>query len=128
MKTYTCNSCDGNKEITVIDYSKMFDEVQRDIENVESVPVYRMTLECPICDGTGEVTFKKVKIEDGCHGDLMTMQEWLECVECGGFIDYDGSGSYSDGEYLYTGMGLLPSDVERGKVILDFSHVMWYNR
>jgi len=28
------------------------------------------------------------------YGDVMTLKHWLECVKCGGFIDYDGFGKY----------------------------------
>jgi hypothetical protein len=34
------------------------------------------------------------------HGDVMTVREWAECVACGGFIDDDGMGEWSDGTYI----------------------------
>lgn len=34
------------------------------------------------------------------HGDVMTVQDWAECVACGAFIDDDGMGEWSDGTYI----------------------------
>ncbi|MDG1949732.1 MAG: hypothetical protein P8J32_02815 [bacterium] len=58
---------------------------------------------------------------------LMTMDEWIYCCECGGFIDYDGFAEYSDGKVKY-GATLSPSDLKRNTVDKSFSHVVWYNR
>jgi len=61
------------------------------------------------------------------YAHLMTMKDFVECCECGGFIDYDGSGNYSDGD-MQANIGISPSDVTAGKYRKDFSHVAWYNR
>lgn len=63
----------------------------------------------------------------GTNGDLMPLQEFIECVEWGGFIDYDGWG------YLATETGksdivIYPSEVE-GYVLPEWcTHVLWYNK
>ena len=63
------------------------------------------------------------------YGDLFTMKEWTECVKTGGFIDYDGSGCYSDGKRM-SNKSISPSDVRRGHILDDkeFTHVIWFNR
>ena len=63
------------------------------------------------------------------YGDLMTMKEWLGHVECGGFIDYDGSGNYSDGKRM-SNKSVSPSDVDRDQIMKneEFTHVVWFNR
>lgn len=61
------------------------------------------------------------------YGDLMTMQDFVECVECGGFIDDDGSGNYSDGRHM-TDIGIEPSDVSALEHDTSWSHVVWFNR
>ena len=61
------------------------------------------------------------------HGDLMTLKDWLECVACGGFIDYDGFGRYvRDGKE--SDIEIYPSDVKHDSVRKDFDSVMWFNR
>lgn len=61
------------------------------------------------------------------HGDLMTLEHWLACVACGGFIDYDGFGHYvRDGKESQ--IDIYPSDVEHDSVRKDFDSVMWFNR
>ena len=64
----------------------------------------------------------------GC-GDLMTLESWIDCVKSGGFIDYDGSGNYSDGK-RESNKGVSPSDVRAGHILKnkEFTHVVWYNK
>ena len=69
------------------------------------------------------------------YGDLMTMKEWIECVEDGGFIDYDGNGSYARDVYGYgwgkqyiKGSTVYPSDLTKDKVDLSHTHILWFNR
>lgn len=71
-------------------------------------------------------------------GDLMTMEEFINSVKAGLFIDYDGFGNYSDGKRVlqrtlskennYEPLIVKPSDVKKGKIRKGFSHVVWYNR
>lgn len=62
------------------------------------------------------------------YGDLMTWEEWEDSVRSGCFIDYDGFGRYSDGEYELRGRDLKPSHLKTGKILHGFTHVIWYNR
>ena len=60
-------------------------------------------------------------------GDLMSLEDWLECVRCGGFIDYDGHGRYvRDGKE--SNIEVYPSDVSHDSIRKDFDSVIWFNR
>lgn len=61
------------------------------------------------------------------YGDHMTMKEWLECVDCGGFIDYDGGGNYATDTQM-TNLEVYPSDVAKGNVDKSWTHIVWFNR
>lgn len=63
------------------------------------------------------------------YGDLMTIGDWIDAVHQGYFIDYDGVGSYSDGEFVYDNVRrVYPSDVIKNRILTKFSHIVWYNR
>lgn len=57
------------------------------------------------------------------YGDLMTMKEFVNMVDCGMFTDDDGSGEYSDGEFLLGDKDINLYDIDETK-----SHVVWYNK
>lgn len=61
------------------------------------------------------------------YGDVMSLKEFIDCVESGGFIDYDGSGNYvRDGKM--SNISIYPSDVENSSVRKDFDTIIWFNR
>lgn len=59
--------------------------------------------------------------------DLMTREEFLSIVKCGGFIDYDGYGHLSDGFYE-SGVSISPSQVNKINWPAWATHVVWFNR
>lgn len=63
------------------------------------------------------------------YGTLMTIEDWLENVTSGGFIDYDGSGNYSDGKRM-SNKSVSPSDVDSDQIMKnkEFTHIIWFNR
>ena len=61
------------------------------------------------------------------YGDLIPMEEWIDCVKSGGFIDYDGHGYYAL-ENCRTRIVVRPSDLANGMVDQTFTHVLWMNR
>lgn len=63
------------------------------------------------------------------YGRLLTIEEWIECVDGGGFIDYDGSGNYSDGKRM-SNMSVSPSDVDNDQIMKneEFTHIVWFNK
>lgn len=61
------------------------------------------------------------------YADVMTLQEFIENVNDGGFIDYDGFGHYVlNGKE--TDITIYPSDIEHGAIRREFDSVAWYNR
>lgn len=67
------------------------------------------------------------------YGDLITIEDWLECVEQGAFIDYDGNGDLleeKDGEFYLIMGSIFPSMVKSGELQIgsDATHVMWFNK
>ena len=71
------------------------------------------------------------KIPD--YGDIMTVEEFEECVESGAFIDYDGHGYFCNPEtnvrdcswkVFPSTIGTLAYKTQRSQ----WSHVIWFNR
>lgn len=61
------------------------------------------------------------------YGDVMSLKEFIETVNDGGFIDYDGSGNYvRDGKM--SDISIYPSDVKHNAVRNDFDTIVWFNR
>ena len=59
--------------------------------------------------------------------DVMSLEDFVECVKAGGFIDYDGSGNYCiDGKE--TNITIHPSDVKAEAIRWEFDTITWYNR
>lgn len=59
--------------------------------------------------------------------DIMSLSHFIECVECGGFIDYDGFGCYvRDGKV--SDIEIYPSDLKHNSIRKDFDTIVWYNR
>ena len=61
------------------------------------------------------------------YGDVMTLVDFIETVEMGGFIDYDGYGHYIH-EDQETDIEIYPSDVKKGNLRKEFKSIIWYNR
>jgi len=60
-------------------------------------------------------------------GDVMSLEHFLECVNEGGFIDYDGFGRYvRDGKE--SNIEIYPSDIQHKSVRDDFDTIIWFNR
>jgi hypothetical protein len=61
------------------------------------------------------------------YGDRMLLDEFIECCNDGGFIDYDGSGNYvKDG--MMSDISIYPSDVKFDSIRKDFDEIVWFNR
>jgi hypothetical protein len=61
------------------------------------------------------------------YGDLMSVADFVKCVENGTFTNYDGYGCYvKDGKESQ--IEIYPSDVKSNAIRLDFQHVIWFNR
>lgn len=58
----------------------------------------------------------------------MEYSEFVDCCECGGFIDYDGYGYLACEEYM-TDKVVYPSDVVSEEFCPgEYTHVVWFNR
>ena len=57
----------------------------------------------------------------------MTMGDFVEACECGGFIDYDGFGYYATATEK-TDLVVCPSDWRKCKIDDRWTHVVWYNK
>jgi len=61
------------------------------------------------------------------YGDLMSLEEFIDCCQTGCFIDYDGHGYYATATHE-SDIEVVPSDIVKGNILTKFSHVKWYNR
>lgn len=61
------------------------------------------------------------------NGDVMRMGDWINNVNAGNFIDYDGFGAYAT-EDEETNIFVKPSDVKRNKILTQYEFIVWYNR
>lgn len=72
----------------------------------------------------------KYKPFDELDEDIYPMNEWISCVECGGFIDYDGYG-YLALKDKKSNIQIYPSQINDPfyiPLLKEFTHVVWYNR
>lgn len=60
------------------------------------------------------------------YGDRMPIEEFISCVNTGGFIDYDGFGHYVRDDQE-SDIDVYPSDVKHG-LRTDFTEIIWFNR
>jgi hypothetical protein len=61
------------------------------------------------------------------YGDVMDLEDFIECCEDGGFIDYDGSGNYATEDKM-TDITIYPSDITSGNYRKDFPKIVWFNK
>ena len=61
-------------------------------------------------------------------GGLMTLAEWKDAVEVGGFIDYDGMGSLATETEVLQGFYIYPSQLKTFEFPEWVSHIVWYNK
>lgn len=60
-------------------------------------------------------------------GDVIEIEEWIECVNEGGFIDYDGWGCPMKEGLVATQTIVRPSNWKT-TLPQDATHIEWYNR
>jgi hypothetical protein len=65
------------------------------------------------------------KVQPDDH--VMSIKDFIGCVKCGGFIDYDGFGRYVK-DNQETNIEIYPSDVKHKAIRKDFDTIVWYNR
>lgn len=60
-------------------------------------------------------------------GHIMTLKDFIENVECGGFIDYDGYGNYVR-DNKKSNINIYPSDIRHDSIRAGFDTIIWFNR
>ena len=65
------------------------------------------------------------KIAD--YGDLIPLKEFINSVENGGFVDYDGHGYFSTASQQ-SNIYVSPSDIRKTEIPVWATHVSWFNR
>lgn len=71
------------------------------------------------------IPYKLSKISD--LGNVMSLNEFIENVNDGGFIDYDGYGNYIMNNQK-TDIVIYPSDVRNDSIRYEFDTIIWFNR
>ena len=61
------------------------------------------------------------------YGDLMPLQEWINCCESGGFVDYDGHGNLATADKC-SRIEISPSQRRVIKYPSWATHIVWYNK
>ena len=72
---------------------------------------------------------KQPELREQCkYGDLFSVEEFVDNVRCGGFIDYDGFGNLATAEQE-SRIEIRPSNVLKMLAQNPWAtHVMWFNR
>ncbi len=60
-------------------------------------------------------------------GHVMPLKEFIKEVKAGGFIDYDGFGSYIK-DNKASNIHIYPSDVDHNSIRKDFDTIIWFNK
>jgi hypothetical protein len=60
-------------------------------------------------------------------GDIMTVEEYLQTIECGGFIDYDGHGHPVKDNMEDANLFIHPSQGDQ-HIPFDATHIVWFNK
>jgi hypothetical protein len=60
-------------------------------------------------------------------GDVMSLKQFIDCVNAGGFIDYDGYGYYVK-DNQETNIIIYPSDIKYKAIRKEFDTIVWFNR
>jgi hypothetical protein len=72
---------------------------------------------------------KTPTVEFGKHwqGDTFTMEEFIDAVKSGLFVDSDGYGYYAT-DNGKSDITIYPSDIIENMYRKDFTHVIWFNK
>lgn len=114
-----------NKRFTRLskEHPKLFPETDREDWVAAERDDFRETLRMLRATPADTVPYKD-RLSD--YGDLMPVNEWLDCCEMGGFIDYDGFGYPVRDMRECPDLCLFPS--MRHLVPKDATHIIWFNR
>jgi len=60
-------------------------------------------------------------------GELLILKDFINCCKSGALIDSDGWGEYATAT-MVSNIRVKPSDYNSGKLKMQHTHVLWYNR
>lgn len=80
---------------------------------------------------TASIAYRLVKIPTFKDipkvGNRMSLVDFIDCCNGGGFIDYDGFGNYIKDDMM-SDISIYPSDIKGGNIRDDFNEIIWFNR
>lgn len=62
------------------------------------------------------------------YGSLYELESFIDRCHDGSFIDYDGTGYYATSTEMDRDAEVRPSDILKGKINHEYTHVMWFNK
>lgn len=63
------------------------------------------------------------------YGDIMTVREFLDGINCGALTDYDGHGYMATGNEMAPDALIVPSEARKMVSLHSWAtHVMWFNK
>jgi len=101
------------------DYSRPFNEYSNHIEK-ESKAISKLDREKRMI-----MPYELSELSE--YGDVMSIEDFIDTVKSGGFIDYDGFGYYVKDD-KETNIVIIPSDVKHNSIRKEFNEVIWFNR
>lgn len=105
----------------------------RRVQNSPAFPTIEETEEWIRDNYESEHSFDRPWIDhtiEGYTGHLMTLGEWKENCDMGGFIDYDGHGDLVTADYKLTGEETWPSQYTKNnrEYPAEAKYILWFNR
>ncbi len=109
-----------NKKEETWDNCKPFEEYWKHVQQPERNNIYKLDRERRMI-----MPYELKEIPD--YGDVMPLADFIQCVEDGIFLDYDGHGYYVK-DKKESNIMIIPSDVEYNSVRKDFDTIVWFNK
>lgn len=60
--------------------------------------------------------------------EVIELQDFIDSVRIHAFIDYDGHGFYANPPQYDRSFPAVPSEIYKGRINRNFSHVVWFNK
>ncbi len=102
-------------DLSFFEYQRQVNEIYKEVNELSSK--YRM-IQTPVMEESDDHDRQEC---------LMTFEEFKQCCEDGGFIDYDGYGKYGTLTHI-SKITVFASDITSGKFRTDFTNIYWYNK
>lgn len=96
------------------DYTKYLNRIKPIIDKIDKIE-HELSL-----------GFEIVWLDMPQNSDLMTKETFISFVNENIYVDYDGHGYYSNGIKM-SNIIVYPSDIKKGRIREDFTHISWFN-